>query len=112
MPVGSGETFRAGAAWCRTHPSSERSATSRLLYSRAFAIMQPAGCTTAPPLGSKETASMSTVTATDRIVKTTVLHAPIERVWRAIGDSREFGTWFGMEIDGPFVAGTMVLGRA
>jgi uncharacterized protein YndB with AHSA1/START domain len=55
---------------------------------------------------------MSTATATDRIVKTTVLRAPLERVWRAIGDSHAFGTWFGMEIDGPFVAGTLLHARA
>jgi uncharacterized protein YndB with AHSA1/START domain len=55
---------------------------------------------------------MTTATETDRIVKTTVLRAPVERVWRAIADSREFGTWFGMEIDGPFVAGSLLQGRA
>ena len=47
----------------------------------------------------------------DRIEKTTVLRAPRERVWRAISDSREFGTWFGVELDGPFVAGCRVTGR-
>ena len=30
----------------------------------------------------------------ERIVKTVVLKAPIERVWRAITDHEEFGTWF------------------
>jgi len=30
------------------------------------------------------------------------------RVWRAISDSQEFGRWFGVRIDGPFVAGTSV----
>jgi uncharacterized protein YndB with AHSA1/START domain len=45
----------------------------------------------------------------DRIVKTTVLRAPRERVWRAISDARAFGTWFGLEVDdGAFVAGTTV----
>jgi uncharacterized protein YndB with AHSA1/START domain len=46
--------------------------------------------------------------STDRIEKTTVLRAPLDRVWRAISDSAEFGTWFGMSIDGPFVVGTRV----
>ncbi len=46
----------------------------------------------------------------DRIEKHTVLHAPLDRVWRAISDSAQFGTWFGMSIDGPFVAGTTVTG--
>ena len=48
--------------------------------------------------------------STDRIEKTVVLQAPLERVWRAISDAREFGTWFGMALDGPFVAGTRVIG--
>jgi len=49
--------------------------------------------------------------ATDRIEKTVLLRAPPERVWRAISDPREFGTWFGVEFDGPFVAGARVTGR-
>jgi uncharacterized protein YndB with AHSA1/START domain len=46
--------------------------------------------------------------STDRIEKQVVLRAPLDRVWRAIGDSQEFGRWFGVRIDGPFVAGTSV----
>jgi uncharacterized protein YndB with AHSA1/START domain len=45
---------------------------------------------------------------TDRIEKKILLRAPRARVWRALTDSREFGTWFGMRVDGPFVAGTSV----
>ena len=48
--------------------------------------------------------------STDRIEKTVVLQAPLERVWRAISDAREFGSWFGMALDGPFVAGNRVVG--
>jgi uncharacterized protein YndB with AHSA1/START domain len=48
---------------------------------------------------------------TDRIEKTILLRAPPERVWRAISDPKEFGTWFGVEFDGPFVAGARVTGR-
>jgi uncharacterized protein YndB with AHSA1/START domain len=44
----------------------------------------------------------------DRIEKQVVLRAPLDRVWRAISDSQEFGQWFGVRIDGPFVAGTSV----
>lgn len=44
----------------------------------------------------------------DRIEKQVVLRAPMDRVWRAISDSQEFGCWFGARIDGPFVAGTSV----
>ena len=46
--------------------------------------------------------------STDRIEKQVVLRAPLDRVWRAISDSQEFGQWFGVRIDGPFVAGTSV----
>jgi uncharacterized protein YndB with AHSA1/START domain len=48
---------------------------------------------------------------TDRIEKQILLRAPRERVWRAIADSAQFGTWFGVEFDGPFVAGARVTGR-
>lgn len=41
----------------------------------------------------------------DRIVKTMQLAAPRSRVWRAISDPREFGTWFGLEVEGAFVPG-------
>jgi uncharacterized protein YndB with AHSA1/START domain len=47
----------------------------------------------------------------DRIEKKVTLHAPLARVWRAISDAKEFGLWFGMELDAPFVAGTTVTGR-
>jgi uncharacterized protein YndB with AHSA1/START domain len=33
---------------------------------------------------------------TDRIEKKLLLRAPRKRVWRALSDSAEFGTWFGM----------------
>jgi uncharacterized protein YndB with AHSA1/START domain len=46
----------------------------------------------------------------DRIEKEVVLRAPLERVWRAISDADEFGRWFGVRFDGPFVAGTSVTG--
>ena len=47
---------------------------------------------------------------TDRIEKSAVLTAPLERVWRAVSDSGEFGIWFGVKLDGPFVAGTTLTG--
>jgi uncharacterized protein YndB with AHSA1/START domain len=46
--------------------------------------------------------------STDRIEKQVMLRAPLDRVWRAISDSHEFGLWFGVRVDGPFVAGTSV----
>ncbi|MCT7659177.1 SRPBCC family protein [Mycobacterium deserti] len=48
--------------------------------------------------------------SSDRIEKEVLLKAPLERVWRAISDSEEFGQWFGVRFDGPFVAGTSVTG--
>jgi len=46
--------------------------------------------------------------STDRIEKQVVLRATLDRVWRAISDSGEFGRWFGVRFDGPFVAGASV----
>lgn len=46
--------------------------------------------------------------STDRIVKSTLLRAPLSRVWRALTDSAEFGAWFGMRVDGPFEAGRVL----
>jgi uncharacterized protein YndB with AHSA1/START domain len=51
------------------------------------------------------------VTSTDRIEKTVVLRAPRERVWQALADSRSFGEWFGVVLDGPFEPGTRLTGR-
>lgn len=47
---------------------------------------------------------------TDRIEKHILLHAPLQGVWRAISDSAEFGSWFGMRFDGPFAPGAMMRG--
>ena len=46
--------------------------------------------------------------STDRIEKKILLHAPRERIWRALSNSAEFGTWFGMKFDGPFVPGAVM----
>jgi uncharacterized protein YndB with AHSA1/START domain len=48
---------------------------------------------------------------TDKIEKTIVLRAPRSRVWRAISDAREFGTWFRVELEGPFVVGQVARGN-
>jgi uncharacterized protein YndB with AHSA1/START domain len=47
---------------------------------------------------------------TDRIQKRILLHAPLKRVWSALADSKEFGTWFGMKFNGPFVPGKLMRG--
>jgi len=48
---------------------------------------------------------------TDRIEKSIELNAPIERVWRALTDHEEFGKWFRVKLDGPFVPGEITRGR-
>ena len=50
-------------------------------------------------------------TDSDKIEKTTVLKAPIARVWRAISRAQEFGTWFRVALEGEFVEGATVKGR-
>jgi uncharacterized protein YndB with AHSA1/START domain len=47
----------------------------------------------------------------DRIEKRIELKAPVARVWRALTDYREFGTWFRVALEGPFVPGQEVRGR-
>jgi len=47
----------------------------------------------------------------ERIVKTVVLRAPIERVWRALTDHEEFGSWFRARIDQPFEVGRTQTGH-
>jgi uncharacterized protein YndB with AHSA1/START domain len=49
--------------------------------------------------------------STDRIEKQILLRAPRERVWRAISDAREFGTWFGVSFDKPFAEGARMIGK-
>jgi uncharacterized protein YndB with AHSA1/START domain len=48
---------------------------------------------------------------TDRIEKRIELKAPMARVWRALTDHREFGEWFRVKIDGPFVPGDVSRGN-
>jgi uncharacterized protein YndB with AHSA1/START domain len=48
---------------------------------------------------------MAVTSSTDKIEKRVVLKAPQARVWRAISDSGEFGTWFQMRFESPFSEG-------
>lgn len=48
---------------------------------------------------------------TDRIEKRVELKAPVSRVWRAITDHREFGEWFRVALEGPFVPGEVSRGK-
>ena len=47
----------------------------------------------------------------NRIEKSIELKAPVSRVWRALTDYREFGEWFRVKLDGPFVPGERSRGR-
>jgi len=47
----------------------------------------------------------------DRIEKQIELKAPVSRVWRALTDYREFGEWFKVKLEGPFVAGKVSRGN-
>ena len=48
---------------------------------------------------------------TDRIEKSVELKAPVSRVWRALTDHHEFGSWFRVKLDGPFVPSRTVRGQ-
>lgn len=49
--------------------------------------------------------------STDRIERHIVLRAPLERVWRALTDAQEFGTWFRVALDKPFTVGAHLRAR-
>ena len=52
------------------------------------------------------------IVGTDRIEKQVTLRAPRSRVWRALTTPKEFGTWFGVKLDGgAFTEGAAVRGR-
>src|SRR5690349_5578733 len=55
--------------------------------------MQPGGCMTS-----------------DSIQKEIFLRASRSRVWRALTDSTEFGSWFGVRFDAPFTSGAHIHG--
>ncbi|MGH8182851.1 MAG: SRPBCC family protein [Rhodanobacteraceae bacterium] len=48
---------------------------------------------------------------TDRIEKQVPLKASRERVWHALSEAEQFGTWFGVRFDGPFVEGERLTGK-
>ena len=47
----------------------------------------------------------------NRIEKRVELKAPISRVWRALTDFREFGEWFQVKLESPFVPGKISRGN-
>jgi uncharacterized protein YndB with AHSA1/START domain len=46
-----------------------------------------------------------------QIEKQIEIAAPVSRVWRALTDYRQFGGWFLVKMDGPFVAGKPIGGQ-
>jgi uncharacterized protein YndB with AHSA1/START domain len=46
-----------------------------------------------------------------QIQKQVEIAAPVSRVWRALTDYRQFGEWFLVKMDGPFVAGKPIGGQ-
>ena len=47
----------------------------------------------------------------NRIEKHVDLKAPPSRVWKALTDHKEFGAWFGVNLEGPFVVGQTTAGK-
>src|SRR5882672_12594337 len=77
----------------------------------APAHLQPIGCT----FGRRRVVSqpggcIMPAVSSDRIEKRIVLHASRARVWHALTDSQQFGTWFGVKFDGPFKPGVFQRG--
>jgi uncharacterized protein YndB with AHSA1/START domain len=46
----------------------------------------------------------------DTIEKQVILRAPVSRVWQAITNAKEFGRWFGIDLEGEFVVGKAITG--
>src|SRR6266550_8276504 len=49
--------------------------------------------------------------STDRIEKRVMLRAPRSRVWRALSNAQEFGTWFRVKLEGAFTEGKPIRGK-
>jgi uncharacterized protein YndB with AHSA1/START domain len=49
--------------------------------------------------------------STDRIEKQILLRAPKSKVWRALANAEEFGAWFRVKLEGPFVPGRPTKGK-
>lgn len=47
----------------------------------------------------------------DKIEKQVELKVPVSRVWRALTDHEEFGTWFRAKMEGPFAPGEVAHGQ-
>ena len=51
------------------------------------------------------------MSSTDEIRKQLLIAAPQARVWRAITDSTQFGAWFKVDLETPFIVGQATSGR-
>jgi uncharacterized protein YndB with AHSA1/START domain len=51
------------------------------------------------------------VMSTDQIENSVVLEAPRAEVWRALSDTKAFGEWFGVQLNGVFTPGALVRGK-
>ena len=60
---------------------------------------------------TQQTQDTQQTSTTDRIEKRVVLRATRARVWRAITNAKEFGTWFRMNLDGEFAPGKTMHGN-
>jgi len=49
--------------------------------------------------------------SSDRIEKKVLLHVPRSRVWRALTNATEFGSWFRVNLEGEFAVGACIKGR-
>jgi uncharacterized protein YndB with AHSA1/START domain len=48
---------------------------------------------------------------TNSIERSVDISAPVDAVWRALSDHEQFGQWFGVKLEGPFVVGQASRGR-
>ena len=90
----SGTSVEFVLAHCRGVRPQKR-ATNRLPFLPGRGHMQPGGC----------------LKMDGQIEKRIELQAPVSRVWRALSDYREFGKWFRVKLDGPFVPGQISRGQ-
>src|SRR6266850_3024961 len=58
-----------------------------------------------------KTQAPNNTSSTDRIEKQVVLRAARPRVWRALTNAEEFGTWFRINLEGAFIEGRPNRGR-
>jgi uncharacterized protein YndB with AHSA1/START domain len=49
--------------------------------------------------------------STDRIQRKVLIRAPRSRVWRALTNAAEFGTWFRVQLEGDFAVGKRITGK-